>query len=238
MFRGINQQNIFESDEDCNKFIEILKSTKITTGYEVYAYCLMGNHVHLLIKEGQKDLSNTMKRIGTAYAHWFNWQYSRKGHLFQDRFKSEAVEDDAYFLAVLRYIHQNPVKAGLVKNASDYAWSSYQDYTDGAKLVDTEFALEIFNQDRNEAMNGFIKFNNENSKDECLEIPSVIKRTISDKEIRQMVLKKYHVQLAGLQNKNSELQKEVLQYLKNLNGTSLRQLSRLSGLTVNKIFRA
>jgi len=73
----------------------------------------MGNHVHLLIKEGKEVLSNTMKRIGASYVHWYNWQYNRKGHLFQDRYKSEAVEDDAYFLTVLRYIHQNPLKAGL-----------------------------------------------------------------------------------------------------------------------------
>ena len=65
--------------------------------YEIDTYCLMGNHVHLLIKEGKEVLSNTMKRIRTSYVCWYNWQYNRKGHLFQDRFKSEAVLDDTYF---------------------------------------------------------------------------------------------------------------------------------------------
>ena len=108
MIRGINQQNIFSVDEDYEKFIAILAKYHKKSEYEIYAYCLMGNHVHLLIKEGREALPHAMKRIGTSYVSWYNWQYNRKGHLFQDRYKSEPVEDDVYFLTVLRYIHQNP----------------------------------------------------------------------------------------------------------------------------------
>lgn len=82
MIRGINQQNIFADDEDQKKFMDILDRYRKKIEYEIYAYCLMGNHVHLLIKEGKEVLSNTMKRIGTSYACWYNWQYNRKGHLF------------------------------------------------------------------------------------------------------------------------------------------------------------
>ena len=80
----------------------------------------MSNHIHLLLKEGQEPLSTTMKKIGTSYVSYYNWQYNRRGHLFQDRYKSEPVEDDAYFLTVLRYIHQNPLKAGLSDDISSY----------------------------------------------------------------------------------------------------------------------
>jgi putative transposase len=152
MIRGINQQNIFADDEDNEKFINILNAYRKKIEYEIYAYCLMGNHVHLLIKEGKEALSNTMKRIGTSYVYWYNWQYSRKGHLFQDRYKSEAVEDDAYFLTVLRYIHQNPVKARLTNNIESYKWSSYQEYTTKTKIVNVDFALAMFDEDTDKAV--------------------------------------------------------------------------------------
>ena len=124
MVRGINQQNIFVEDNDYLKYIDTLREYKKEIAFELYAYCLMGNHLHLLIKEGNEEIGNTMRRIGVSYAYWYNRQYDRSGHLFQGRFKSEPVEDDTYFLTVLRYIHQNPVKAGLVNNTEDYKWSS------------------------------------------------------------------------------------------------------------------
>jgi REP element-mobilizing transposase RayT len=83
MFRGINGQSISENEEDYDKLIDILEKTKKVSGFGLYAYCLMGNHIHLLIREGAEELSVTMKRIGTSYVYWYNWQYSRKGHLFQ-----------------------------------------------------------------------------------------------------------------------------------------------------------
>jgi len=93
----------------------VLYTYRKKIGYDLYAYFLMGNHVHLLLKEGKEILANTMKQIGASYVYWYNWQYNRKGHLFQDRYKNEAVLDDAYFLTVLRCIHQNPLKAGLTE---------------------------------------------------------------------------------------------------------------------------
>jgi putative transposase len=85
----------------------------------------MDNHVHLLTNQGEDSISRIMKRIGTSYAHYFNKKYNRIGHLFQDRFKSETVENDSYLLAVTRYIHNNPVKVGIVDCAFQFQWSSY-----------------------------------------------------------------------------------------------------------------
>ena len=123
MLRGINQQQIFEDSEDCDKFIQILQECKAVSGFKLFAYCLMGNHIHLLIKPEKEPLEQVFKRIGGRYVYWYNVKYQRVGHLFQDRFKSEPVEDDSYFLTVIRYIHQNPVKAGLCKNIKDYKYS-------------------------------------------------------------------------------------------------------------------
>ena len=102
MLRGINHQLIFEEDEDMQRFIDTLKRYKDECGYSLYAYCLMGNHIHILLKEENEEISSILKRIAGSYVYWYNWKYGRSGHLFQDRFKSEPVEDDAYFLTVLR----------------------------------------------------------------------------------------------------------------------------------------
>ena len=92
----------------------------------LYNYCLMDNHVHLLIKTGSEPLSHLMKRIGVRYAAFYKWKYHRTGHLFQDRFRSEPVEDDSYLLAVYRYIALNPVKAGLCEKPGKYRWCGCQ----------------------------------------------------------------------------------------------------------------
>ena len=81
--------------------------------YILYAYCLMSNHIHLLIREREDNIGMAIKRIASSYVYYYNHKYSRDGHLFRERFKSEPVNDIAYFITLLRYIHQNPVKAGM-----------------------------------------------------------------------------------------------------------------------------
>ncbi|PFG15085.1 transposase [Bacillus sp. es.036] len=96
VFRGINRQTIFEDEEDKEKFLEILARYKTKSGIELYAYCLMDNHVHLLVKETEESLSMFMKRVSSSYVYWYNRKYRRCGHLFQERFNSENVESDAH----------------------------------------------------------------------------------------------------------------------------------------------
>ena len=168
MIRGINQQNIFVDNEDNKKFLDTLNKYRVKATYKIYAYCLMKNHIHLLVKEGSESLSNSMRRIGASYVYWYNWQYDRKGHLFQDRFKSEPVEEDAYFLTCLRYIHQNPLQAGLVDNIEQYQWSSYREYLVEPKIINADFVLDMFHSDRNKAFIKFKKFNEAVNSDKCL----------------------------------------------------------------------
>lgn len=144
MLRGNNKQRIFRNDVDYQKFLEVLQITKELSGYKLLAYCLMPNHVHLLIKVEGEPPERIFKRIGARFVTWYNKKYERVGHLFQGRYRSEPVEDERYFLTVLRYIIQNPMKAGLEKRPGSYRWSSYFAYknvTDG--LTDVEFALEV-----------------------------------------------------------------------------------------------
>jgi putative transposase len=124
----------------------------------------MDNHIHLLIKEGQEPIGYTMKRIGVSYVVWYNRKYDRIGHLFQDRFKSEVVETDEYLLTVLRYNHQNPLKAGKVKSVVNYKWSSYTEYIGQSKIIETGFIAGIFAEEREKSIACFKKTNRYKSK--------------------------------------------------------------------------
>ncbi len=117
MIRGNERKNIFLDEQDKSRFVEILNDKKKSVSFYLQAFCLMDNHVHLMISEGVDDIARVMKRITVSYVYYFNKKYKRIGHLFQDRFRSEVVEDDNYVLSLARYIHQNPVKAGIVNQA-------------------------------------------------------------------------------------------------------------------------
>lgn len=137
MLRGVNKQIIFEESGDYHYFIRLLSQSVSPTDElgkplpsrcSIFAYCLMPNHVHLIIQEKSESLSETIRRVATAYALFYNKKYERCGHLFQDRFKSEPVNDFSYFVTLLRYVHQNPVAGGLCRRLEDYAWSSWQEF--------------------------------------------------------------------------------------------------------------
>jgi REP element-mobilizing transposase RayT len=138
MLRGVNRGQLFENDADYLKFLSFLKEVKADSGFTLYAYCLMNNHVHLLLKTEHGSLARIFRRLGTRYAAWFNKKYDRAGHLFQDRYKSEAVEDDAYFITVLCYIYQNPVKAGLCQTGLAYRWGSRRYLEGKGKPTDSD----------------------------------------------------------------------------------------------------
>lgn len=126
--RGINKMTLFNDDNDRHKYIDILQKVKQKYDFELYSYCLMKNHVHLLVKELEPGISIVMKSIGIRYSMHFNKKYNRVGFLFQNRFLSEAITSEAQFVTCARYIHNNPVKAGIVANPESYRWSSYRCY--------------------------------------------------------------------------------------------------------------
>ena len=147
MMRGINHQNIFEEPEDYYQFIATLDRMRVHYDEDgspsginctYYAYCLMSNHFHLLIREREERVVETIKRIAGSYVYYYNRKHGRDGHLFKERFKSEPVNDMSYFTTLLRYIHQNPVKAGIVEHVREYEFSSWGEY-DGS--VDSVFQI-------------------------------------------------------------------------------------------------
>ncbi|MFT4110770.1 transposase [Propionicimonas sp.] len=136
MLRGVNRDPIFLDDEDRRRFLGALAAAKDACGWTVLAYCLMGNHVHLVLRVGNEALGESVRRVGVRYAGWFNRKYGRVGHLFQDRFKSVPVEDDAHLASLMRYVWKNPVEAGIVNNADAYRWSSRHLYGKVSDLID------------------------------------------------------------------------------------------------------
>lgn len=245
MLRGINRQTLFEDEEDCKKFLQIInecmyfhdtQESEFKKRFELMAYCLMGNHVHLLMKEEKEPLDQIFKRIGARYVFWFNHKYERVGHLFQDRFKSEPVNDSGYFLTVLRYIHQNPVMAGLCKDISKYKWSSYNDYIEGSGITEAEFALSMFNEDRKKGIMFFKKHMNEEEKTSCLDIDE--KHRPTDKEAQEIVRELCKIKnIVEFQNLNPEKRDKSIALLKE-KGLSIRQISRLTGISFGIVRKA
>ncbi|SNS61921.1 REP element-mobilizing transposase RayT [Anaerovirgula multivorans] len=236
LLRGINRQTIFEEEEDAIKYLETLKNYQDKSGYKLYAYCLMGNHIHLLLKEEKEELGIIMRRIGASYVYWYNDKYNRCGHLFQDRYKSETVEDDRYLLAVLRYIHQNPLKAELVKNIVDYKWSSYCEYIKNDEIIDTDFILELFGEERKKAIESFKLFHEESKNERCIDINE--KKKISDSEAIEMIKRVCIVShCMDVQRIEKEQKNKCLSLLKE-NGLSTRQIARLTGVGRSIVLKA
>ena len=134
--RGIGKQILFEDDGDRTKFLRLLERSRDDTGVIIMAYCLMENHVHLLIRDASGKLALFMQKVGISYAGYYNRKYERIGHLFQDRFKSQIIVDDTGLLNVYRYILKNPEKA-FICAASRYRWSSYREYGKEGGLTDS-----------------------------------------------------------------------------------------------------
>ncbi len=127
--RGIGKQILFETAADYYFYLAIIRRYSRETDVEICAYCLMDNHVHLLIYDPSRQVSLFMKKVGVCYSIYYNKKYERTGHLFQNRYHSEVVEDESYFLTVFRYILQNPEKAGICRT-DEYGWSSFAEYDD------------------------------------------------------------------------------------------------------------
>ena len=232
MLRGINQQQIFEDEEDYAKFLDILKECKEISEYKVFAYCLMGNHIHLLVKEGTENLEQMFKRICGRFVYWYNTKYRRVGHLFQDRFKSEPVDSERYFFTVLRYIHQNPVKAGICKRVEDYIYSSYSEYICSSILVDTDYVLGFA------TLEEFIGLNRENVDNACMDIADKVIPRVTDEQARTLIKKIAKCNNASeFQELECTVRDRCLKKLREKD-VSIRQLSRLTGISFSVIRRA
>ena len=128
VLKGINSEQIFYDEDDYISFLKVLKNSCLNYNASLYAFCIMSNHVHLLIKFNENNMPQMFKSFGASFVFRYNNKYNRSGSLFNGRYYSKAVNDDAYLLTVLKYIHFNPVNAKVCTNPNEWLWSSYSEY--------------------------------------------------------------------------------------------------------------
>ncbi|MFT9497974.1 transposase, partial [Anaerosolibacter sp.] len=190
----------------------------------------------------------TMKRISVSYVYYFNKKYRQIGHLFQDRYRSEAVEEDSYILGVVRYIHNNPIRAGMVSKAEEYQWSSYRDYINGHgqkfQWLETNFILSMLSDKKETAIGRFKEFSRENEEENQFIDDGVLLK--GDKGTEENVnyeiariLKNSGQSLENFKNcKDKKKRNFLLRQIKEETNYSIRELSTILGISKDMVFRA
>ena len=244
MLRGINRQDIFEDDEDYQTMIGLMRTLAyrhdengilLQPSCIFYAYCLMSNHVHLLIREREHNVSEIVKKLGIAYAYYFNKKYGRNGHLFQDRFRSEPVDSMDYFIELFRYIHQNPVKAGLIGKVGEYPWSSWNEYTGRSMQVYPLCAVSsVLSRIRRENLTEWVCTPVDGYSD-IIDIDSEGRTSHSDNDIKAFLLNNHGIaNPLMVQSLEKGRRNHILKSAKDF-GAGIRQLSRLTGVSFGVI---
>jgi len=232
MLRGINHQNIFEDTSDKYKFLEILTAVKGELGFKLISYCLMDNHVHLLISEDNDDLSSIFRKINTTYVIYFNQKYSRVGHLFQDRYKTEIIKNDAQLIQTVRYIHNNPVKGGLCAQPIDYRFSSYKDYlSNGDSICDKSLVLGILG-----SVDGFKEFSGCKADYKCMDLDEV-RPSIGIDAARLIIQKEFPGANAQFFQSISKQERNRCIAILRGHNLSINQINRLTGISIGVIQR-
>ena len=227
ILRGINRQQIFFDDEDSETFIRLLKQVRDVSGFDLYAYCLMGNHVHLLLRAREEGPERIFRRLGASYVYWYNLKYRRVGHLFQDRFKSEPVENEAYFLTALRYILRNPVKAGLCQTPESYKYSNCAEIIgETAPILPCELSGE-----------DLARYIAREQDDKCMDVDGYIRRGVTDSVAKEAIREEFGLSAPVVSGENRQRIDESIRRLTE-KGLSIRQISRLTGLSKSIVERA
>jgi len=156
--RGNQRQRIFRDTKDYEQYLKLLADYKIRYTFWLYGYVLMNSHVHLLLEVGKIPLSKVLQGINQSYTMYFNRRYKTVGHLFQGRYKAILCDKDAYLVSLVKYIHLNPIRAGVVRTLDSYRWSSHGVYAGGeggSGLVDEEQVLRMFSEDKRRARRAY-----------------------------------------------------------------------------------
>ena len=198
----------------------------------------MNNHVHIVVKAEPSNLAKAIKSVNIRYAMYFNQTRSRIGHVFQDRYKSEPIEDDKYLIQVIRYVHNNPVKAKLVKSPEEYRWSSFNEYLSDNVIISSlqkKFILGLFSSD----IKQFVEFHNQKDNNEYLDINEELER--NRLEYAQEIISSYFnekgLKEAKQLTKNSIHLEELIRRLLKSSKLSHRQIANLLGISSSIVHR-
>lgn len=232
ILKGIDDQDIFYDYQDRKFFLKQISITKKEFNYSVYSYCLMGNHVHMVIKVQDVFLSKCIQSLLIRYVYYFNKKYKRKGPLVQNRFKSKNVENLQYFIDVCRYVHRNPENAGI-ELTQNYEWSSYQEYVGRKRIVDKNVLLHYFDNDVNRFIEDTIKNINEDNIEDYLEYELIGK--INDEQLINIIMNKFKIQDVSdvpifFKNKGGEELEKCIREIRDIQGTNKNQVARVTRL--------
>ena len=226
--RGVAKQIIFEDRSDRIYYLRLLKRFSRETQVAICAFCLMENHVHLIVYDQEHHISRFMQLLGMTYSGYFNRKYERTGHLFSGRFRSIPIESDEYLLTAFRYVLNNP-RAANICPASEYPWSSYNRYGHPDSFVDTSVFQEMLGDwaDYEEFITA--------KYEDCPELEDII----HDDEWAKAVIREVLQIQSGieLQKYDWETRNQALRLLKK-NGLSIRQIERLTGINRSTVQRA
>ncbi|MDP4177113.1 MAG: transposase [Bacillota bacterium] len=262
MARSISEILLFKTEDDKKKYLMIIKEYQKIFNFVIYAYCIMDNHVHLIIYSNGADISKIMHCINFKYAMYFNKKYDRHGHLFQDRFKSKVVNDDRYLIALSAYIHNNPVDVnGYENNPESYRYSSLGLYLglrkDEFNIVNKKFILDIFDEDKNKAKRRYFEFITkstasnledvenmniefDNDKSEYRSEKTILIRNYKIEDIIQYVVDKFAIKKSLIyikcQRKTTKIKGALILLLRNLCNMSCKDIcSTLGNITSSRV---
>jgi REP element-mobilizing transposase RayT len=239
--RGNQRQRIFKTEKDYAKYLGILTDYKNRYKYILYAYVLMNNHVHLLLETGEIPLSKILQGINQRYTMYFNWRYRTVGHLFQGRYKAILCDKDKYLLSLVKYIHLNPVRAGVVKSPEEYRWSSHRIYTgnsDEKAIVDTDGVVRIFSENIVRARRQYREYMGEDSVVKKEEIYRTIdQRVLGGEGFAEKVLKKSNVKLTQRKRFKEYLLREIAEGVEKayrIDTKEMRQKGKGAGVSLGR----
>src|SRR4030042_2512027 len=225
--RGNQRQKVFLEEKDFLKYLEFLSDYKERYGFWVYAYVLMGTHGHVLIETGQVPLSKILQGINQRFTMYFNWRHGTVGHLFQGRYKAILCDRGTYLLSLVKYLHYNPVRAGMVRQPEEYRWRSHRVYLglnrDG--LVDTGLVLGMFSKDLKRGRRLYREYMREEEKTSKEEFyRTVDQRILGDEEFVERVRGRVKNGIAGGGRRHGVSLGEIARGIEEIFGISLGEL--------------
>lgn len=204
--QGINKSYIFEKAEDIKYYIKIMYQLTKEQKIKIIGYCIMSNHAHMLIEaEEINELSKYMQRLNTKYGKYYNKKYNRVGYVFRDRYRAQGIYTEKYLYNCLRYIYNNPVKAGICKNAKDYPYSNYKKID---RELDEDYTfIDIEDDDKNigEIIKKFLKENE-------MELTDLKREKRKLKELVIILKKQYNISLRNIA-KELHMRRETIRKL-------------------------
>jgi len=229
--KGISDMLLFENDGDRALYLKWLKEAKEKTGVLVHAYCLMSNHIHLVLEDPHDDMAEALKHVHERYGAYYAEKTGRRGGIFRRPFWSEPIENDSYFLCAIRYVHANPAAAGIC-SASAYAWSSVKDYL-GRRggLTDTGLALEMLG-----GREGFIEFSKASNMTAWAFPGSKLKAHLTDDEAVRIAKQILGEQVDSFASMPPSQKDGVVCNLRN-RGFSSGQIARILGISKSYVIK-